>query len=86
MTTWKGPDEAVSTFQSARCGRAVLRFGAQQYTAGMSGVSNPGGIVNLGYSSGARQLWGDRGAPSTLYITSDGGRTFTEWLGVSENC
>lgn len=86
LTAWKGPDEAVATFQSRRCGREVLRFGAQQYTAGLSGVPNPGGIAYLGYSSGGRQLWGDRGAPSTLYITGDGGRTFTEWLAVSENC
>lgn len=86
VTTWEGPDEAVATFSSQRCGREVLRFGAQQYTPGLTGVPNPGGISNLGYSSGSRQLWGDRGAPSTLYITTDGGRTFTEWLAVSENC
>lgn len=76
----------MATFQSTRCGREVLRFGAQQYTSGASGVSNPGGIANLGYSTGNRQLWGDRGAPSTLYITADGGKSFTEWLAVSENC
>ncbi|MGQ0679356.1 MAG: hypothetical protein ACT4OM_06855 [Actinomycetota bacterium] len=86
LTVWSGPDEAVATFRSQRCGREVLRFGAQQYTTGLTGLTATAEIAFLGYSSGPRQLWGDRGAPATLYITTDGGQTFTEWLAVSENC
>jgi hypothetical protein len=83
---WKGPDRAVSTYQSVPCGREVLRFGAQTYAPGISGRPNPGGISDLGYSLGKRHLWGDRGAPSTLYVTTDAGKTFYEWLAVADSC
>ena len=83
--TWEGPDEAVASWYSQRCGRDVLRFGVQQYTKGASSVMNPPDVADLGYRSGNRRLYGNRGAPGALYVTSDGA-IFQEWLAVGETC
>ncbi|MEO7804671.1 MAG: hypothetical protein ABIS18_10200 [Actinomycetota bacterium] len=86
ITTWDGPDDAVSTWLSAQCNREVLAFGAQQYEqAGVVGRI-PTGVEYLGYHLGERRLFGDRGAPNTLYVSADGGRTYQEWLAVDSQC
>lgn len=84
--TWSGPDQAVASWYSERCRREVLRFGAQQYSKGPAGVRLPPDMGDLGYSAGAQRLYGNRGAPGSLYVTSDGGHTFSEWLAVAESC
>lgn len=86
VTIWNGPDEAVATWFSESCNRDVLRFGAQQYQQGRSVNEVPPNVSYLGYHLGDRRLWGDRGAPSVLYVTSDGGATFREWLATDQRC
>lgn len=85
-TIWDGPDEAVSTFYSETCQREVLRFGAQAYRASGTVGSVPNHVSYLGYSHGERQLWGDRATPDPLYVTRNGGASFTEWMATSEDC
>lgn len=85
-TIWDGPDEAVSTYFSDRCEREVLRFGAQAYRASGTVGSVPDHIAYMGYRHGERQLWGDRATPNPLYVTRDGGASFTEWVATSEDC
>lgn len=83
---WDGPDNAVTTFFSQNCNREVLQYGAQQYSPGTQTSSVPPDVEYMGYSSGKKQLWGDRGAPSVLYVTEDGGKTFLQWEASDEGC
>lgn len=83
--TWEGPDQAVASWYSERCGREVLRFGAQQYSKGAVSMGLPPDVQDLGYFAGVQKLYGNRGAPGTVYVTSDG-NTFSEWLAVAESC
>jgi hypothetical protein len=83
---WEGPDQAVASWYSERCGREVLRFGAQQYSKGPARVPLPPEMGPLDYSAGTQRLYGNRGAPGSLYVTSNGGSTFSEWLAVAESC
>lgn len=86
LVVWDGPDDAVATWFSESCRREVLSFGPQQYAPGGQRRSVPPEVEYLGYRDGDRQLWGDRGVTTTLYITTDGGRTLREWLAVEESC
>lgn len=86
QTIWDGSDNAVASWFSEACNREVLRFGAQQYTSGAMVNSVPPNVSNLEYRLGQRQLYGDRGAPSTLYVTADGGETFQEWFATDQTC
>lgn len=82
---WNGPDDAVATWDSAKCGQ-VLRLGAQLYLPGGKVAKLPEGVGKLGYSLGSRELWGDRGTPRTLYVTTDKGKSFVEWLSTDQEC
>lgn len=83
---WEGPDEAVASWFSITCNREALQYGAQQYFP-FGDVGNvPQEVQSLGYRRDSTELWGDRGAVRSLYTTSDGGRTFQEWVAVNENC
>lgn len=82
---WSGPDQAVASWKSARCGD-VVQFGAQLYTQGGKVNDVPEGVEYLGYSLDNQQLWGDRGAARTLYVTTSAGKSFVEWLSTDENC
>jgi hypothetical protein len=86
QTIWNGSDDAVATWFSEACNREVLRFGAQQYASGAMVNSVPPNVSYLEYQLGDRRLFGDRGAPSTLYVTADGGETFREWFATDQNC
>ena len=84
--TWEGPDEAVQTFSSELCGLEVIAFGQQNYLKGDIVQSVDSEIRYLGYHLGQRQLWGDLGTPSILYVTSDQGKTFHEWRATDRQC
>lgn len=83
---WSGPDDAVESWYSQTCRREVLKFGVQQYAPGGQAASVPPGVSYLGYHLGDRQIWGDRGAPTTLYATADRGESFQEWFAVEDDC
>lgn len=82
---WNGPDGAVATWQSPKCGQ-VMQFGAQLYLPGGKISLLPREVEYLGYSLGEQQLWGDRGAPKSLYVTKDKGKTFVEWDATDQDC
>lgn len=86
VEAWAGPDNAVATWYSPTCGREVLSYGAQQYAVGSKVDRVPAEVMDLGYRSGTKELWGDRGAPTTLYATADKGKSFEEWIAVDTTC
>lgn len=85
FAVWEGPDDAVTTYFSERCQREVLTFGQQQYAPGGMVDEVPAEAEDLEYRQGERRLWGNRGSPQVLYMTTDD-RTFQEWFAVEESC
>ncbi len=84
--TWSGPDTAVSTWFDEECQREVLQFGSQLYLAAGEADDVPPEVTFMDYRTGNKQLWGDRSAPNTLYITDDGGKTFAVFQAVDSAC
>jgi hypothetical protein len=83
---WTGPDTAVSTWFDEECRKEVLQFGPQLYLSSGEADNVPPEVTFMDYRNGNKELWGDRSAPNTLYVTDDGGKTYVVFQAVDSAC